>query len=174
MAISKPGKSNTQHQLDRVRKPRVHITYDVEIEGAIQEKEIPGVFGVLGDFSGQPKEPLPPVNKRKPVEIDRDNFDGVLKGMKPRLAMRVPNRLAEGDDSLLSVELKFNCLGDFEPQKVAQQIGPLKELLEAREMLSDLNNKMLGNNELSELLDEIVRNTDQVKQLQKEVEENDK
>ena len=98
---------STQHKLDRVRKPRVHLTYDVEIGGAIQAKELPFVVGVLADLSGKPDEPLPGLKDRKFVEIDRDNFDKVLAGMKPRLAFQVENTLQD-DGSKINVELRFN------------------------------------------------------------------
>ena len=162
------SKKNTQHKLDRVRPPRVQITYDVEIGDAIETKEIPFVLGVIGDYAGQPKEPLPKLNERKFVQIDRDNFDDVLKGMAPRLAMRVPNKLKDGDDSLLSVELNFERLEDFAPQNVVRQIEPLDKLLEARQKLSDLRNKMVGNDKLNDLLDEIVRDTDKLQQIQQQ------
>ncbi|MDR2031162.1 MAG: type VI secretion system contractile sheath small subunit [Azoarcus sp.] len=163
------SKKNTQHKLDRVRPPRVQITYDVEIGDAIETKEIPFVLGVLGDYSGQPKEPLPKLKERKFVQIDRDNFDDVLKGMAPRLAMRVPNKLKD-DDSLLSVELNFDRLEDFEPQNVVGQVPPLRKLLDARQKLSDLRNKMIGNDTLNDLLDEIVRDADKLQQIQQQSE----
>jgi type VI secretion system protein ImpB len=162
------SKKNTQHKLDRVRPPRVQITYDVEIGDAIETKEIPFVLGVIGDYSGKSKEPLPKLKERKFVQIDRDNFDDVLKGTAPRLAMRVPNKLSEGDDSLLSVELSFDRLEDFEPGNVVKQVKPLNELLDARQKLSDLRNKMIGNDTLNDLLDDVVRDTDKLQQLQKQ------
>ncbi|MDR1424126.1 MAG: type VI secretion system contractile sheath small subunit [Azoarcus sp.] len=155
---------NTQQKLSRVRPPRVHITYDVEIGDAIQNKELPFVLGVLGDYSGQPKKPLPKLKERKFVQIDRDNFDDVLKGMAPRLAMKVDNRLTD-DDTRLSVELEFNRLEDFEPQNVVTQVAPLRKLFEARQKLSDLRNKMIGNDELENRLDEIVRDTEKLRQI---------
>src|SRR6059058_3985234 len=115
------GRESTQHKLDRVRSPRVHITYDVETGGAIELKELPFVVGVLGDFSGKPEEALPPMKNRKFVEIDRDNFDQVLAGMKPRLAYTTENKLQD-DGSKIGVELKFNKMEDFEPDNVVQQV----------------------------------------------------
>jgi type VI secretion system protein ImpB len=159
-----PKKESVQHKLDRVRPPRVHITYDVELGGAIELKELPFVVGVLGDFSGKPEQPLPRVKDRKFVEIDRDNFDQVLAGMKPRLALRVDNKLAN-DESKMRVELKFNSLEDFEPDKVVQQVEPLRKLIEARQKLSDLLSKMDGNDRLEELLQEIIQNTSARNQL---------
>lgn len=157
-------KESTQQKLSRVRAPRVHITYDVEIGGAIETKDLPFVVGVLGDFSGQPAEQLPRVKDRKLIEIDRDNFDQVLAGMKPRLAYRVENTL-KGDGSKLNVELRFNSLDDFEPDRVVQQLEPLRQLIEARRRLSDLLSRMDGNDRLEELLQDIVQDTGQQRQL---------
>src|SRR5690242_1501940 len=104
---------STQHKLDRIRKPRVHVTYDVEVGGAIQLRELPFVVGVLADLSGKPEEPLPKLKDRKFIDIDRDNFNKVLAGMKPRLAFQVDNTL-QGDGSKMNVELRFNSMVDFE------------------------------------------------------------
>ncbi len=159
-----PKTESTQHKLSRVRAPRVHITYDVEIGDAIEMKELPFVMGVMGDFSGKPDEPLPKLKDRKFIEIDRDNFDKVLAGMKPRLAYRVDNKLTD-DGSKMSVELRFNGLDDFEPDNVVQQVEPLRKLIEGRKRLSDLLSKMDGNDRLEELLQDIVQNTGQQQQL---------
>ena len=159
-----PKKESLQHKLDRVRPPRVHITYDVEIGGAIELKELPFVVGVLGDFSGKPEEPLPRVRDRKFVEVDRDNFNQVLAGMKPRLALRVANRLSD-DDSKMRVELRFNSIDDFEPDSLVQQVDPMRKLVEARKRLSDLLSKMDGNDKLEELLNKVISNTGAQKQL---------
>jgi type VI secretion system protein ImpB len=159
-----PKKESLQHKLARVRPPRVHITYDVEIGGAIELKELPFVVGVLGDFSGKPEEPLPRVRDRKFVEIDRDNFNQVLAGMKPRLALRVDNKLSD-DESKMRVELRFNSIEDFEPDNLVQQVDPLRKLVEARQRLSDLLSKMDGNDRLEQLLHEVVANTGAQKQL---------
>src|SRR5436309_8496079 len=107
------ARQSTQHKLDRVRPPRVQITYDVEIGDAIQMKELPFVAGILADLSGKPAEALPTLKDRKFVEIDRDNFNDVLAAAAPRLALRVPNRLAK-DDSMLNVELQFKSMDDFD------------------------------------------------------------
>ena len=151
------GKESTQKKLSRVRPPRVQITYDVEIGDAIETKELPFVLGVLGDYSGHSKEPLPKMK-------DRDNFDEVLKGMAPRLAMKVDNALKD-DGTQLGVELNFENLSDFEPQNVVRQIDPLNQLLEARTRLADLRNKLAGNDKLEELLDEVVRDTEKLRQI---------
>jgi type VI secretion system protein ImpB len=163
-----PKKESLQHVLDRVRSPRVHITYDVEIGDAIEMKEIPFVVGVLADLSGKPEDPLPRLKDRKFVEIDRDNFDKVLEGMKPRLAFKVDNKLT-GDNTKMAVELRFKNLDDFHPEQVADQIGPLRKMLEARQRLSDLLNKLDGNDKLDELLQNIIANTESLQQLGKEV-----
>lgn len=157
-------KESTQQKLSRVRAPRVHITYEVEIGGAIEQKDLPFVLGVLGDFSGHPNEQLPRVKDRKLIEIDRDNFDQVLAGMKPRLAYRVDNKLA-GDGSKINVELRFNSLEDFEPDRVVQQVEPLRRLIEARQRLSDLLSRMDGNDRLEELLQDVIESTGQQQQL---------
>ena len=152
---------NTQHKLDRVRPPRVQITYDVEIGDAIQQKELPLVVGILADLSGKPADAPPPLRKRKFVEIDRDNFDGVMKSIAPRLAFGVPNRLAD-DDSQLNVELHFEEMDDFDPVAVLKQVEPLRKLFEARQRLSDLIGKLDGNDALDHLLRDVVTQTDQL------------
>ena len=153
-----------QHKLDRVRSPRVHITYDVEIGGAIQMKEIPFVVGVLGDFSGKPAEPLPKPKDRKFVEIDRDNFNNVLGGMNPRMAFRVDNKLTE-DNTKMAVELNFKSLDDFHPENVARQIDPLRKMMDARRKLSELLSKLDGNDKLDELLQTVITSTDSLQKL---------
>jgi type VI secretion system protein ImpB len=159
-----PKKESVQHKLDRVRPPRVHITYDVEIGGAIENKELPFVLGVLGDFAGQPEEPLPRVKERKLIEIDRDNFDQVLAAMKPRLAYRVDNKLTS-DGSKMGVELNFRSIDDFHPDSVVQQVEPLRKLVTARQRLSDLLSKMDGNDKLETILNEIASDTNAQNQL---------
>jgi type VI secretion system protein ImpB len=162
-----PKKESLQHTLDRVRSPRVQITYDVEIGDAIEMKEIPFVVGVLADLSGKPDEPLPPLKERKFIEIDRDNFDSVLEGMKPRLAYRVDNKLT-GDDTKIAVDLRFKSLDDFHPEQVAEQITPLRKLIEARQRLSGLLGKLDGNDKLDELLQDVIASTESVQRLGKE------
>src|SRR5262245_55157393 len=142
---------------ERIRPPRVHITYEVETGGAIVMKELPFVLGVMSDLSGNPKEALPKLKDRKFTEIDRDNFDDVLKSMKPRLAFRVDNKL-QNDGSELSVELQFEKIADFNPENVAKQIQPLNDLLEIRSKLKDLLSRTEGNDRLEELLNSIIEN----------------
>jgi type VI secretion system protein ImpB len=141
----------------RVRPPRVNITYEVEIGGAQVMKELPFVVGVISDLSGQPKDSLPRLKDRKFVEIDRDNFDDVLKSMKPRVSLRVDNTL-KGDGSELSVELNFEKLSDFEPEAIVRQVEPLRKLLEVRGQLKDLQSRTEGNDRLEEMLGEIIDN----------------
>lgn len=160
-------RESTQHKLDRVRPPRVHITYDVEIGDAIELKELPFVVGVLADLSGKPDEPLPRLKDRKLVEIDRDNFNAVMKGMKPRLAFRVDNKLTN-DDTKMAVEMRFNSLDDFEPEQVVNQVDPLRKLLEVRRRLSALLAKTDGNDRLNERLQEIISNTELLQRVSKE------
>jgi len=158
------AKESLQHTLDRVRAPRVQITYDVEVGDAIEMKEIPFVVGVLGDLSGKPDEPLPKLKDRKFVEIDRDNFDNVLAGMKPRLAFRADNKLTD-DDTKMAVELRFKSIDDFHPERVAEQITPVRKLVDTRKKLSDLLNKLDGNDKLDELLQDVISSTDSLEKL---------
>jgi len=158
---------STQHKLDRVRAPRVQITYDLELGGAVEKKELPYVIGVVGDFSGQPENELVRLKDRKFVGVDRDNFNDVLKAMTPRVEAKAENTL-KGDGSQMSVELKFNSLKDFEPEQVVRQIEPLRKLLELRQKLSDLRNKMAGNEKLEEELQKILQSTELLKQIGQE------
>jgi type VI secretion system protein ImpB len=154
------AKQSTQHKLDRVRAPRVQITYDVETGGAIELKELPFVIGVLGDLTGQPEKPLAKMKDRKFVEINPDNFDSVLEGMKPHLAFSVENKLSEEAEAPnLKVDLRFQKMEDFDPQNIARQVKPLRELLELRTRLADLRGSMQGNDVLEELLLDAVGKT---------------
>jgi len=164
------ARESTQHKLDRVRSPRVHITYDVEVGGAIELKELPFVMGVLGDFTGQPEQPLPKLKERKFVEVNPDNFDSVLEGMKPHLSFAVENKLSEEPDAPnLKIDLKFKSMDDFEPENVARQVKPLKELLDLRTRLSDLRGSLQGNDKLEELLLEAVGNTEKLEKIKGEM-----
>jgi type VI secretion system protein ImpB len=157
-----------QHKLDRVRRPRVQITYDVETNGAMQKIELPFVVGVLADLSGQPKEPLPPLKQRRFVPIDRDNFNDVLARATPRLALKVQNRLTD-EDTKLAVELNFRHMDDFEPARVAGQVAPLRELMDMRLRLTQLLSKMEGNDKLEQLLAEVMSNTEKALALAKQM-----
>ena len=151
-------------KLNRVRKPRVHITYEVETEGAAIERELPFVVGVMGDFSGDPTTPLRPMTERKFVQIDRDNFNDVMARMTPGVKMKVDNKLAD-DGSQMAVELKFNSLDDFEPAKVAEQVPALKALMETRNKLRDLMSKVDRSEELETLLEQVLKNEGELKAL---------
>ena len=164
------AKESIQKKLSRVRPPRVHITYEVERGDANVTKELPLEVGVLGDLSGKPdpNDPAPKLKERKFVNIDRDNFDKVLAGMKPRLAFYADNKLAN-DDTKLAVELRFRSLDDFHPENVVQQVEPLRKLIAARQRLSDLLSKMDGNDKLNDVLQEIIHNTESLQQVKQEV-----
>lgn len=164
------ARESVQQKLSRVRAPRVHITYDVEIGGAIEIKELPFVMGVLGDFSGEPADALPRLAERKFVEVTPDNFDEVLDKMNPRVAFSVPNRLSDNPNAgQLKVELNFHELADFDPERVARQVQPLKELLDLRTKLSDLRGSLQGNAKLDDMLHEIVNNTEKRQKLSSEL-----
>jgi len=164
------ARQSAQHKLDRVRPPRVQITYDVEVGGAIEIKELPFVVGVLGDLTGQPDQPLPRLKDRKFVEVNPDNFDAVLEGMKPHLSFAVENKLSEDADApKLKVDLRFKSMEDFEPANVAKQVKPLKELLDLRTKLADLRGTLQGNDKLEELLLDVVGNSEKLDKLKGEV-----
>ncbi len=156
-------KESLQKKVGRVRPPRVHITYDVEIGDAIEKRDLPFVAGVLADLSGMPEKPLPPIARRKFVQIDRDNVDDVMKKIGPRLAFKVDNRLSE-DDTKLNVELRFQSMEDFQPAKVAQQVTPLRKLLELRSSLANLRSSLIGNEKLENLLQEVIQNQEKLLQ----------
>ena len=160
-------KDSVQQKLSRVRPPRVHLTYDVEIGDAIEQKEIPFVVGVVGDFSGNPETPIAKIKDAKFVNVDGDNFDDVMKGMTPRAVYRVPNKMS-ADGGEFAVELKFNSIDDFRPEAVMQQVEPLKKLLEARTKLSDLRNKLAGNDKLEDILQDVLTSTEKMAVVTKE------
>ena len=155
-------------KLERVRKPRVHITYQVETEGAVVEKELPFVVGVMGDFSGNPTEPLKPLRDRKFIQIDRDNFNDIMTRMTPGLNMRVDNTL-KADGSEFAVNLKFNSMDDFAPANVVKQVEPLRKLMETRDKLRDLLTKVDRSDNLENILENVLKNTDQLKQMSKDL-----
>lgn len=157
-------KESVQKRLQKVRPPRVQLTYDVEIGDAVEVKEIPFVVGVLGDFAAQSKTPQGRVRDHKFVNIDLDNFDDVMTGMAPRAAYRVKNRLSpEGGE--IGVDLEFQKFEDFRPEAVVQQVEPLRKLQEARSKLADLRNKLAGNEKLEDLLSDVLSNTEQLHEL---------
>jgi type VI secretion system protein ImpB len=162
---------STQHKLDRVRPPRVQITYDVEVGDAIQLKELPMVVGVMSDLSGKREDPLEPIKARKFVEIDRDNFDDVLESCKPGLAFQVDNKLSDADDdSQMNVKLSFSDMEDFEPVNVLKQVEPMRRLFKARNRLRDLLTKLDGNDELDGLLRQVISSTEDADKLRGELE----
>ncbi len=163
---------SVQRKLERVRAPRVHISYEVETGGAIEMKELPFVMGVLGDFTGQPAEPLARLKERKFAEVTPDNFDDVLKSMKPHLNYTVENLLSdEPDAGKLAVDLKFESLGDFAPDRVAAQVDPLKKLLELRTQLADLRGSLQGNEKLEEILQQTIADADKLARVKAELAE---
>lgn len=157
-------KESVQKRLQKVRPPRVQLTYDVEIGDAIEVKELPFVVGVLGDFAAQSKQEQGKVRDRKFVNIDMDNFDDVMEGMAPRAAYRVKNRLTlEGGE--LGVDIEFRKFEDFRPESVVQQVEPLRKLQEARSKLADLRNKLAGNEKLEDLLNDVLSSTENLQNL---------
>lgn len=155
-------------KLARVRKPRVHITYDVETDGAQIVRELPFVMGVMGDFSGDPTQPLKPLAERKFIQIDRDNFNDVMARMAPGLKLKVDNTLAD-DGSQMAVDLKFNGIEDFDPERVVDQVPALKALLETRNKLRDLMSKADRSEQLENLLEQVLQNDGELKALSGEL-----
>lgn len=156
-------------KLDRVRKPRVHITYEVETEGAVQQKELPFIAGVIGDLSGNtPTVKQAPFKERKFVQIDKENFSDVMSKIGPGTSFRVENTL-KNDNTEMGVQLKFNSMDDFEPQNVAKQIEPLSKLLDIRSKLNDFLSKADRSVELEELLEKLLQNKQSLKQLSNEI-----
>ena len=160
--------SSIHDKLNRVRKPRVHITYEVETEGAQILRELPFVVGIMGDFSGDPTTPLRPLTDRKFTQIDRDNFNDVMANMAPGLKLKVDNKLAD-DGTQMGVDLKFSSLDDFEPARVANQVPALAAILQTREKLRDLMSKVDRSQELETLLEQVLRSEDELKSLSGEL-----
>ncbi|HEU4818339.1 type VI secretion system contractile sheath small subunit [Janthinobacterium sp.] len=158
-------KDSVQKRLQKVRPPRVQMTYDVEIGDAIENKELPFVVGVVGDFGGNSELEQKRLKDRKFVDIDRDNFDEVMKGIEPRATFRVPNELG-ADGGQFGVELKFRAIADFRPEAVVEQVEPLRKLLEARTKLADLRNKLAGNDKLEDILNDVLNSTEKLAQLE--------
>lgn len=160
-------RDSVQKRLQRVRPPRVHLTYDVEIGDAIEQKEVPFALGVLGDFSANSEKPQAKLKDKKFISVDMDNLDEVMAGIAPRAVYRVPNKLNEKSGEF-AVELKFKSIEDFRPESVVQQVEPLRKLLEARTKLADLRNKLAGNEVLEDILNDVLSNTEQLALLGKE------
>jgi len=163
------GRESIQKKLSRVRPPRVQISYEVETGSAIQLKQLPFVLGVVGDFTGQPVEPLEELKKRRFVDVTPENFDGVLESMKPHLSFAVANKLDPNSAGDLKVDLHFRSMDDFEPEQVARQIGPTRQLLELRTKLSDLRGTLQTNDQLDRALSEIVGNSDSLAKIRGEL-----
>lgn len=161
---------STQKKLERVRPPRVAISYEVDTGGAIEKKELPFLMGVLGDFSGQPTEPLPRLKERKFVEVTPDNFDDVLASMKPHLQFSVENKLSEDAEApKLGVDLNFRSMDDFSPDAVARQVKPLKALLDLRTQLADLRGSLQTNEKLDEVLQATLGDAEKLNKLRGEL-----
>jgi type VI secretion system protein ImpB len=156
--------TSVQQKLARVRKPRVHITYDVETEGAAIVRELPFVVGVMGDYAGDPTEPMKPLAERKFTQIDRDNFNDVMGRIAPGLNIKVDNTLA-GDGSQMAVNLKFKSMDDFDPVKVAEQVPALKAMLETRSRRRDLVSKADLSEELEGLLEQVLQDKGKLDEL---------
>lgn len=164
------ARESVHAKLERVRPPRVHVTYNVEIGDAIELKEIPFVMGVLADLSGQPADPLPKLKDRRFVEITPDNFDSVLEKMNPRVAFSVENRLSEDPNmGNLGIDLTFKSMDDFNPENVARRIKPLKELLDLRTRLYDLVGTVQGNEKLEKALHDVMGNSEKMDQVKQEL-----
>jgi type VI secretion system protein ImpB len=163
------GSESQQKKLSRVRRPRVHLLYEVETGGALEKKELPFVVGVMADLSGKPKEPLKALKDRAFTEIDRDNFNSVMAKQAPRLAMNVDNKLTD-ENTKLNVELNFKSMDDFSPARVAQQVPALKELLDMRNRLTQLMSKMEGNENLERQLEDVLKNTEKAMALVQQLE----
>jgi type VI secretion system protein ImpB len=149
------AKSSSQKFIARNRAPRVQIEYDVELYGAEKKIQLPFVMGVLADLSGKPAQPLAPVDERKFLDIDVDNFDSRMKALKPRAAFQVPNTLTgEGN---INVELTFDSMDDFSPAAVAQKVDALSKLLEARQQLSNLITYMDGKSGAEDLVSKLLQ-----------------
>jgi type VI secretion system protein ImpB len=156
--------ASIHEKLSRVRKPRFHIKYEVETEGAQVERELPFVMGIMGEFSGDPTKPLPSLSERKFVQIDRDNFNDVMARIGPGLNLKVDNTLA-GDGSQMAVDLKFNSIEDFEPGRIVEQVPALRQLMETRNKLRDLMSKVDRSEELESLLEQVLQNEGELKSL---------
>jgi type VI secretion system protein ImpB len=161
-------RESVQKKLQRIRPPRVQLTYDVEIGDAKEAKELPFVVGIMGDFSAASELEKTKLKDKKFVNVDLENIDEVMESLAPRAAFQVENTLTE-QGSLMPVDLTFNSMEDFRPENVAQQVDPLRKLVEARARLTDLRNKISNSERLEDLLDEVLKNTDQVRKLSAEV-----
>jgi type VI secretion system protein ImpB len=170
--MSRSGRDGSQKKLQKVRPPRVQLTYDVEVGDAVEQKEIPFVVGVLGDYGSNPDAVQQKLKDKKFVNIDVDNFSEVMGAISPQVTCRVPNKLSPTGGEF-AVDLKFQSMDDFRPESIVQQVEPLRKLLEARTRLADLRNKLAGNDKLEDLLGEVLSNTEQLNKLSKEAQPKD-
>ena len=164
------GKESVNKKLDKVRKPRVHISYDVQVGDAIENRQIPFVVGVMADLGGNSTEPLPALKgtSRTFVQIDKENFEDVLRGIKPHLEIKVPNTLSN-DGSSLGIQLDFNSMADFNPERLAQHVEPIRKLVEQRQKLNELALKVNSSDKLDSLLEGVVKDKDRLKKLNDEL-----
>ncbi len=162
-------RESVQKKLQRIRPPRVQLTYDVEVGDGREVKELPFVVGVLGDFSAASELEKTKLKDKKFINVDLDNIDEVIESLAPRANFQVDNTLTE-EGGKISVDLTFKSMADFKPENVVQQVDPLKKLVAARERLTDLRNKISNNERLEDLLDDVLQNTDQVRKLSAEAE----
>lgn len=162
-------RESVQKKLQRIRPPRVQLTYDVEVGDGREIKELPFVVGVLGDFSTASELEKTKLKDKKFINVDLDNIDEVIESLAPRANFQVDNTLTE-EGGKISVDLTFKSMDDFRPENVVQQVDPLKKLVAARERLTDLRNKISNNERLEDLLDDVLQNTDQVRKLSLEAE----
>ena len=160
--------SGSQKKISKTRAPRVHITYDVELDGATKEKELPFVVGVIADVSGGNQD-IEPIADRHFVALETQNLDKVIEAMQPRLALQVPNRL--NGQGTMNVSLAFNQMKSFEPAQIARSVPALSKLLDARTHLQDLLSKLEGNEALNSLLAEVVMNTEIQQKAKEELKE---
>jgi type VI secretion system protein ImpB len=158
-------KESSQKKLERNQPPRVNIVYEVDTGNGIVMVELPFIVGVVGDFSGHPKGQRDKLKDRNFINIDRDNFNDVMAGIKPRLAFRVDNKLSENKDSELNVELEFESINDFKPDSIVNRYGPLKKVMAKRRRLTEILTRIDGNDRLEELLQAVVENTEAQKEL---------
>jgi type VI secretion system protein ImpB len=165
--------SSSTEKLSNVRKPRVHIKYEVETEGGLEVKDLPFVAGVMGDYSGNaPGEELKPLKDRKFINIDNDNFDQVMARQKPGLSFSVSDELSEGDvENEMKINLQFKSMDDFNPENVVDQIPALKELKDARDKLRDLLSKSDRSDKLEQILEDVLKNSDKLQTLKSNLEE---
>lgn len=151
-------------KLEKIRKPRVHINYEVETNGASVKKELPFVIGVTGDFTGHNTDSLKSLKDRRFIQIDSENYDDILKRMNPKLSFTVENSISD-DSTEMAVDLSFTSMGDFEPDAIVEQVAPLKSLMDTRNKLRDLLTKVDRSDELEGILEDVLSNTDQLDKL---------